>query len=239
MLTTLRVVSGAGVQARESRVKPAPVLSLTAELFLIAIDPANGRLVRRRRLRFRKALAASFGASGPGAATRARRAAVRELRAVGYIARSPVPGRHPLVPGSGAATPFGRLRRRIVTDGFESPRDVELFVLLVWTGVLARRLDRADGRRASQRLKGLLTPPAAKDSAFEPIPPIAAALGSVAFREEMDHVWEMVNDLLDGDSITFDPGGSGGGGGGGGGGDGGGGGGDGGGGGGDGGGGGN
>ena len=214
----MRGVSGGGVQAREPRVKPAPALSLTAELLLIAIDPANGRLVRRRRLRFRKALATAHGASGPGAAGRARRAAIRELRAVGYIARSPVPWRHPLVRGSGAATPFGKLRRRIVTDGFESPRDVELFVLLVWTGVLARRLDRSEGRSASQRLKRLLTPPAAKDSAFEPIPPIAAALGSVAFREEMDHVWEMVNDLLSGDSITFDPGGSGGGWGGGGGG---------------------
>ena len=50
-------------------------LSLAAAIFLIAIDPQRGRLVKRRRRRFRKALA---GAHGTGA-TRARRAAVREL----------------------------------------------------------------------------------------------------------------------------------------------------------------
>jgi hypothetical protein len=182
----------------------APELSLAAELFLIAIDPATGRLVKRRRRRFRKALARSYGASWPGGATRARRAAIKELRAVGYIERSFVPAHYPVVSGSGAYRPLGRLRRCIIESGFQERQDLELFVLLAWTGVLARRLERSERSTARRRLKSLFTPVAAQHSALASIPPAAAALGAVAFREEMDQVGEMVNDLLSGDTITFD-----------------------------------
>jgi hypothetical protein len=203
-----------GTGAAVSSTEVTTGLSLTSELFLIAIDPATGRLVKRRRRRFRKALAGSYGASGPGAASRARRSALGELRAAGLLERSLLPGQHPFIPGSGASAPFARLRRCIVYEGLRSPRDVELFVLLVWSGVLARRLSRSERTRAQRRLRALFAPPPSQDSSFAPIPPIAAALGSVAFREEMDHAWEMVNDLLSGDPITFDGGGSGSGGGG-------------------------
>lgn len=82
-------------------------------------------------------------------------------------------------------------------------------MLLAWSGVLAQRLARSERRRAQGRLKALLSPPAAQDTDFGPIPPVAAAIGSVAYREQMDHVWEMVNDLLSGDPVTFDAGGMG------------------------------
>ena len=203
-----------GTAAAVSSTEVPTGLSLATELFLIAIDPATGRLVKRRRRRFRKALAGSYGASGPGAASRARRSALGELRAAGLVERSLLPGHHPLIPGSGASTPFARLRRCIVYEGLRTPRDVELFVLLAWSGVLAHRLSRSERTRAQRRLRALFTPPPSQDSPFAPIPPIAAALGAVAYREEMDHAWEMVNDLLSGDPITFDGGGGGGGGGG-------------------------
>ena len=190
---------------------PPSGLSLAAELFLIAIDPASGRLVKRRRRHFRKALATAYG----GPASRARRAAVRELRAVGFIERSGIPGRHIVVPGP-SSRPFARLRRCIVYDGFESPRDIQLFALLAWSGVLASRLARSERHRAQRRLRALLAMPAAHHNELGPIQPIAAAIGSVAFREEMDVVWEMVGDLVGGDPVTFDGGGGDGGGGGGG-----------------------
>ena len=152
-----------GTAAAVSSTEVPTGFSLTTELFLIAIDPATGRLVKRRRRRFRKALAGSYGAFGPGAAARARRSALGELRAAGLVGRSLLPGHYPLIPGSGASTPFARLRRCIVYEGLRSPRDVELFVLLAWSGVLAHRLSRSERTRAQRRLRALFAPPPSQD----------------------------------------------------------------------------
>jgi hypothetical protein len=195
-------VSSDGVtELRADRLSPA------AELFVTAIDPKSGRLVRRRRRRFRKALAAFSTARGPGRAAAARRTAIRELRARGMIERSVRPGHHPVVPGSGYGTPFARIRRGIETGEFDDERDQALFGLLAWTGVLAQRLSRSERRTAAKRLKALLTAPAAQDSVFEPIPPIAHALGQVAYRQEIDIVHDIVSDVLSGDGVSVDLGG--------------------------------
>jgi hypothetical protein len=181
--------------------------SLAAALFLIAVDPATGRLVKRRRRRFRKALATCHGASWPGAATVARRAVVRELRAAGLIEPSRVPGRYPLVPGSGASKPFGRVRRGI-DYGFDDERDVALFMFSAWTRVLAARLTRSERDSARKRLKRLITPPDPQHSDLPTIPPIAHAIGEVAYQQEAAIVREMIGDLLSGDTVTLDlPGG--------------------------------
>jgi hypothetical protein len=176
-------------------------LSPAAELFVCAIDPKTGRLVKRRRRRFRKALASLSRSWRP------RRAAISELRAAGLIERSARPGRHPVVPGSGYHVPLARVRRGIETGTFERERDQALFALLAWTGVLAQRLSRSERRTAVKRLKALLALPPAQDSVFEPIPAIAHALGQVAYRQEMDIVHDIVSDVLSGDGVSVDLGG--------------------------------
>jgi hypothetical protein len=176
-------------------------LSPAAELVVCAIDPKSGRLVERRRRRFRKALRSLSTSRRP------QRAVIAELRAAGMIARSSVPGRHPVVPGSGYGRTFARIRRGIETGTFEEERDEALFALLAWTGVLAARLSRSERRTAVKRLKTLLTLPPAQDSVFEPIPPVAHALGQVAYRQEMDILHDIVSDVLSGDGVSVDLGG--------------------------------
>jgi hypothetical protein len=183
--------------------EPSPA----ATLFLIAIDPKTGRLVQRRRLRFRRALRRAGGS---------RRRAVRELRRLGLVARSPVPGRHPLVPGSKAGAPFARLRRGIET-GFEHPQDATVFVLLAWSGVLRRRLTRSELWHARHRLRQLNGLREDRYVAMDEASPEIHALGQIAYHEQMDVLQEAVGDLLTGGDVTFDLGGGGDGGGGGGG----------------------
>lgn len=180
---------------------------MVATLFLIAIDPKTGRLVKRRRLRFRKALATCYVASWRGAATAARRVAVRELRGAGLIERSLIPGRYPIVAGSAAYKPFGQLKRAI-DNGLRDERDITLFVLLAWSGVLRQRLTRGERNSARQTLKRLLAAPDPNPGSVEPIPKFAAALGEVAFRQEVSMINELLTDVLSGDEATFDlPGG--------------------------------
>ncbi len=183
----------------------APELSLVAALLLIAIDPKTGRLVKRRRRRFRKALAGAHRGGAP------RRAAVRELRRRGMIARSPVPGHYPIVSGSGATVPFGRVRLGI-EKGFVRQREIELCLLLAWAGVLQNRLTRSERRTMGKRLRLLLLDPEKAGAQHHEIPAVADALGRIAFDEQMDIVQEAVGDLLSGDAVTFDVGGGGGGG---------------------------
>lgn len=182
-------------------------LSPAAELFVTAIDPATGRLVKRKRRRFRKALAASPTAAAPASAARARRAAIEELLSLGLIEKSRRPGRYPVVVGSTFSAPLSRVRRAIVRGNFDEPRDVRLFALLAWTGVLAQRLDRSERRSAARQIKKLLAPPPASHSELEPISPIAHALGQVAYREQIDFVQEVLGDFTSGNSISVDFGG--------------------------------
>ncbi len=173
----------------------APELSLKATVFLIAIDPASGRLVKRRRRRFRRVLAGS------------RRSVVRELRARGYIERSIVPGRYPIVVGSGASVPFGRLQQCVRSGRFETRRDRDVFVVLAWTGVLAQRLSRSERRTAGRRLKDALRAPEARYSELDHDSPLGRAVGEVAYREQVDVLQEAIGDLVAGDSVTIDLGG--------------------------------
>jgi hypothetical protein len=188
------------------RRQPYSELSAAAELFLIAIDPNTGRLVKRRRRRFRKALRASKPAT-PAGSLLPGRAAVRELKAHGFVESSFLPGHFPVVPGSGYGASLARLRRGMVSGSFGDVRDLRLFALLAWTGVLAQRLDRSDRKAAARRIRKLMTPPEAQYTELEAIPPIARALGQVAFREEVDILQDIVGDFLSGDSIGVDLGG--------------------------------
>ena len=184
-------------------------LSPAAALFVIAIDPKTGRLVRRRRRRFRKALRRAGGS---------RRKAIRELRRHGMIGRSPVPGRYPIVPGSGAGRPFTRLQRGI-EKGFETPADALVFALLAWCGVLRQRLTRSELWHARHRIKELNGLKKDPYVAMDVTSPEVEALGRIAWREEMDILQEAIGDLVTGgpSDVTFDLGGGGDGGGGGGG----------------------
>ena len=114
-------------------------LSLAAEVLLLSIDPADGGLLVRRR-RLKKALAAAGGSY---------RAALAELRDAGVAGggRSPV-----LIDRAPAGARFRRLQDAIREDDFADSDEFELFLLLAWTGVLARRLAADDRRRAARRL---------------------------------------------------------------------------------------
>lgn len=181
------------------RVDPSPV----AVLFLIAVNPRSGRLVRRHRLRFRKALAKAHAASGPFAATRARRAAVVELRSAGLIEKSRLSRRYSLIAGSGATRPFGQLRHGI-DAGFESSLDRDLFVLLAWSGVLATRLSRSERTSARRRLTRMMKAPSAALTSPTPVDAITSALGQVVYRQEVHEVQSFVHALLTADGFPFD-----------------------------------
>ena len=181
-------------------------LSVAARVFLIAIDPKTGRVVRCHRRRFRKALRRAGGS---------RRKAIRELRRRGLIGRSPVPGHFPIVPGSGAGAPFARLKRSL-EKGFERPEDALVFALLGWSGVLRQRLTRSElwtARHRSRELSGLRADP------YVPMQEVSAeaeAIGRIIWHQGMDIIQEAIGDLLTGGpgEVTFDLGGGGEGGGG-------------------------
>lgn len=135
--------------------------SLTAELLLLAIDPAKGGLYPRRRRRFRQALTATYladrggGQRWPWAASRARRKALTELRRNGTLEPPQMLRRLRLADRSIAARRFDRLRRCIRDDEYPEPRDRELLLLLAWSGVLAQRSTKVERRLAARRLRKL------------------------------------------------------------------------------------
>ena len=140
-------------------------LSLPAELHLLAIDPSSGGLLPRRRLRFRKALAAAEaahrgGGGRPGvtASVRGRRRALRELEAADLLKSRRPFGRMRLADSSAAGVRFQRLLS-CLRDGKDlPPRDRELALLLAWSGLLAERLSKGDRRIVARRLRGFLSP---------------------------------------------------------------------------------
>ena len=173
-------------------------LSPAAAIFLIAIDPKTGRLVKRRRQRFRKALRRAGGS---------KRKAVRELRRRGLIERSLVPGRYPHVPGAKAGVPFARVKQNI-EKGFERPEDALIFALLAWSGVLKQRLTPSEiwvARWRSRDLSALAT-----GDTYEPMrraTPEAVATAPIVWLQQMEIVQEAIGDLLSGGEVTFELGG--------------------------------
>lgn len=143
----------------------ATELSLTAELLLLAIDPARGGLLPRHRRRFRKALAAADladrggGRRWPWAASRARRGALGELERAEILQPRRPFGRPRLADRAVAARRFDRLCRGLRDEGLSGSRDRELLLLVAWSGVLAKRLSKADRRLAARRLRRLGTAP--------------------------------------------------------------------------------
>lgn len=133
-------------------------LSLTAELLLLAINPADGGLFPRDRGRFRKALRETYRSDRGErrSAWRARRHALLELELAGIVEPPRGLGRRLRLADRGrAADRFHRLQRCLDQDDFPEPRDRELAILLAWSGVLARRLSRGQRRIAVRRLRKL------------------------------------------------------------------------------------
>ncbi len=135
-------------------------LSLPAEVLLLSIDPADGGLLvrrRRHRRRLRKALKAAGSSWGE---------ALGELETAGLVRRTgPLGRRLELIDRAPGGRRFRELRDLIRKDKLTKPRDVELFVILAWTGVLARRLPRQERRVASSRARRLGSTMAGADAA--------------------------------------------------------------------------
>ncbi len=112
-------------------------LSRSAELLLLAIDPADGGLFACRRRRLRRALGGMRGAR-------------KELEGAGLA-----DGMR-LLDRAVAAERFRQVRRCVVEGDCAGERERELAVLLGWSGVLAARLSKNEQKRARRRLKQLV-----------------------------------------------------------------------------------
>jgi hypothetical protein len=133
-----------------------PRLSAGAELLLVAIDPVDGGLLRRRRRRFRRALAAADGhARGiPLAGWRARRRAHDELERAGLLDPAST-ARHPrLADRHARKAVLQRVRRCVTERTADEPRDRELLYMMAWSGLLTSWLSRDERRLALRRLHG-------------------------------------------------------------------------------------
>lgn len=129
-------------------------VSLSAELLLLAVDPGKGGLLPHSRQRFRRALAASreAGYRLPGAAWRARRAAIDELTRAELIG----PQGLQLADRPRVTARFHAVCECIEQPSAADPRAWEVLVLLAWSGVLAHRLSKDERRVANRRLRGVL-----------------------------------------------------------------------------------
>ena len=126
-------------------------LSTGAELLLLAIDPDDGELLPRRRLRFLRALAEG-ARPRRGAALRgfaARRRALRELRDAGVVEEE---GMRPVDRLAGGKR-FRRIREGLVAESL-GERDDTLLVLLAYSGLLVPRLSRDERLPAHRLLRG-------------------------------------------------------------------------------------
>jgi hypothetical protein len=169
-------------------------LSLPAEVLLLSIDPGDGGLVVNSRRRLRKSLKAAGGSY---------RGALRELRDAGLVAGR----RNPKLTDRGpAGTRFRTLWQAADADTLSEPRDIELFILLGWSGVLASRLPREDRRVAAIRLRKLGreladTPVIGGDKAIEggamTVSPLIVALDRASDGDPGDPNWLVVGSGLE------------------------------------------
>jgi hypothetical protein len=196
-----------------------PDLSLSAELLLLAVNPAHGGLLpRRRRRRLRNALTAARmvdDSSARGTAFsgwRAGRVARRELLSADLIERKVLLRTAKLTDRRPAGRRFRALWDCIEADEFPDQRSRDLAVLLASSGVLAERLTSHQRWIAWRRLKGLM----ARDETGAWVVPLTgaaplsdgiAALGVAAFRG----IEGLVTDSVDGSGGGMYPGGDGGG----------------------------
>lgn len=186
-------------------------LSLSAELLLFAIDPADGGLVPHDRGRFREALADSERSNGHKRRWGARRRALRELERAGLVEpRRQFLGRVRLADRDRAAAYVHRLRKCLRDDEFATPRDRELAIILAWAGVLTHRLGSRDERRiAARRIRkvahslevdGLWQAPLSGTLAE---PDWVNAVGRVAYDAQSDLLSGAIAGFASGDAACF------------------------------------
>jgi hypothetical protein len=175
-----------------------PGLSVGAELLLVAVDPNRGGFVRRRRRRFRRALAAAYGLRrfAPFAAWRARRRAYAELARAGLLNSGSTP-RSPRLEDRAARSAVMRRVRRCLQDVEGEPRDRELLLLMAWSGLLSGWLSQDERRLALRRLQ----------HGQAPVSEGVAALGAVGLAASSDLFAEAgFGDFGGGDAGGLEPG---------------------------------
>ena len=122
-------------------------LSLSAEFLLLSIDPGDGGLIGDRK-RVLRAVRAAGGTPDSALAELKDEALVRGgLRRLG--------ARVQLVDRAPPARRFRAIEEAVREDTLTDERDQELFVLLSWSGVMARRLPKHERRTAAARLRHL------------------------------------------------------------------------------------
>jgi hypothetical protein len=143
-------------------------LSLSAETLLLSIDPGGGGLLGDKK-RVLRSVRAAGGTPG---------SALDELKEEGLAqgGLGLLGGRVQLVDRAPPARRFRELQEAIKADALSNQRDVDVFLLLASSGVLARRLPRADRRAAASRLRRLAHAPADAPEAAAPSAVVAGLL---------------------------------------------------------------
>lgn len=154
-------------------------LSLPAETLLLSIDPGDGGLLIKRRRAREAVRAAATVEGGRGSLRRA----TRELADAGLVEVRGLRRRLRLTDRAAPARRFNAIKRASMSGEFPAERDQQLFVLLAGSGVLARRMNRDERRRARRRLSALLPEPNAPIAGLAPGLLALAILADAGFGE--------------------------------------------------------
>jgi hypothetical protein len=120
-------------------------LSLSAEFLLLSIDPGDGGLIGDKK-RVLRAVRAAGGTPD---------SALAELKEEGLVrgGLGRLGARVELVDRTPPGRRYRAIEQAIRDDTLGDERDKELFVLLSWSGVMARRLPKHERRTAASRLR--------------------------------------------------------------------------------------
>ena len=120
-------------------------LSLSAEFLLLSIDPGDGGLIGDKK-RVLRAVRAAGGTPD---------SALAELKAEGLVrgGLGRIGRRVELVDRAPPGRRYRAIEQAVREDTLADERDRELFVLLAWSGVMARRLPKHGRRTAGNRLR--------------------------------------------------------------------------------------
>lgn len=130
-----------------SSLRAVEALSLSAECLLLSIDPGGGGLIGDKK-RVLRAVRAAGGTPDSALAELKEERLVRG--GVGWFG-----ARLKLVDRAPPGRRFRAIEQAVRDDTLTDERDQELFVLLSWSGVVARRLPKHERRTAASRLRHL------------------------------------------------------------------------------------